>query len=110
MAKTMQITHDGKQYTLEYTRDSLRQMAYRYGFDFNALGKSPVVVFDLFKGAFIAHHSDLDDDQIEEIFKCLKNKTELVENLATMYLDPVASLFDHFEDGQEGNATWGVNW
>jgi len=113
MAKTMQIKYDGKDYTLEYTRDSLRQMTYRDGFDIKGINKNPIAVFDLFKGAFIARHSDVDEDTIEKIFGSLNNKSDLVEKLATMYIDPISSLTDKLDDsegGNEGNATWGVNW
>lgn len=111
MAKTMTITYDGKKYTLEFTRNSLRHMTYVDGFDIRSLNKSPIAVFDLFKGAFLAHHSDLDEEEVEKIFGSIGNKSGLLEKLADMYIEPVVSLTDSITNEEnEGNATWGVNW
>ncbi len=48
--------HKGTQYTLEFTRDSIKQME-RTGFSLDVAQTQPMTsLLTLFKGAFIAHH------------------------------------------------------
>lgn len=109
MAKTMQIKYAGKEYTLEFTRASVRKM-FRDGFDIENVTKDPFVVFDLFKYAFLAHAPNASEDEIAAIYSKVKNKQSLLEKLAYMYRDPIETLLDEPEDGDEGNVEWGVNF
>ena len=103
MAKKISFEYKGKEYTLEYTRESVKQMQ-REGFAASDLVNKPMIVLpQLFAGAFKAHHRfDVKQKDIEEIFAQFKNKQALVEKLAEMYHEPMETLMDDPED--EGNA------
>jgi hypothetical protein len=103
MAKKISFEYKGKEYTLEYTRESVKQMQ-REGFAASDLVNKPMIVLpQLFAGAFKAHHRfDVKQKDIEEIFAQFKNKQALVEKLAEMYHEPLETLMDDPVD--EGNA------
>ena len=102
MSKQINFTYKGKDYTLEYTRESVKQME-REGFVANDILTKPMLTLPkLFAGAFKAHHKyDTKQKQIDEIFELFKNKQALVEKLAEMYAEPMETLLD---DVDEGNA------
>ena len=102
MSKQINFTYNGKEYTLEYTRESVKQME-REGFVANDIMTKPMLTLPkLFAGAFKAHHRfDTKQKQIDEIFELFKSKQALVEKLAEMYAEPMETLLD---DVDEGNA------
>ena len=102
MSKQINFTYNGKEYTLEYTRESVKQME-REGFVANDIITKPMLTLPkLFAGAFKAHHRfDTKQKQIDEIFELFKSKQALVEKLAEMYAEPMETLLD---DVDEGNA------
>lgn len=110
MRKQLVIEHNGNTYTLEFTRDSVRQMEKR-GFKVSDLTEFPMTYLpDLFAGAFLAHHRfNVKQKEIDEIYEAIPNKEEFVGKLAEMYSDPIAELFDE-PTADEGNATWTANW
>ena len=83
MAKQLNFEYNGKEYTLEYTRESVKQME-REGFVASDIVAKPMLTLPkLFSGAFKAHHRfDVKQKQIDEIFDLFKNKNALVEKLA----------------------------
>lgn len=110
MAKTLEFTYKGKDYTLEYTRESVKQME-REGFIANDIVTKPMNTLPkLFAGAFKAHHKyDVKQKQIDEMFDLFDNKIALVEKLAEMYAEPMEALMDDSRD--EGNAiAWKANF
>jgi len=103
MAKKITITYQDKTYTLEYTRNSVRQME-RSGFVLEELDRKPMTMIPaMFAGAFLAHHPFVKQDKIEEIYGQLKNKAKLLETLTEMFGEPYETLID---DSNEGNADW----
>lgn len=105
-----QITFDyqGKEYTLEYTRNSVRTME-RRGFVADDITTKPMsVVPDLFAGAFLANHPQVKRDKIDKIYESLNGKNKLISALIEMYNDTIETLLDSGED--EGNANWTPNW
>ena len=109
MAKQLKFEHNNKEYILEYTRESVKQME-REGFVANDIVTKPMLTLPkLFAGAFKAHHKfDVKQKQIDEIFELFKNKQALVEKLAEMYAEPMETLMD---DVDEGNAiAWEANF
>ena len=102
MGKQINFEYKNKEYTLEYTRESVKQME-REGFVANDIVTKPMLTLPkLFAGAFKAHHKyDVKQKQIDEIFELFKNKQALVEKLAEMYAEPMETLMD---DVDEGNA------
>jgi hypothetical protein len=111
MAKKLNFEYNNKEYTLEYTRESVKQME-REGFVANDIIAKPMLTLPkLFAGAFKAHHRfDTKQKQIDEIFELFTNKQALVEKLAEMYAEPMESLLDD-ENINEGNAiSWEANF
>ena len=109
MAKQLVFEHNKKEYTLEFTRESVKQME-REGFVASDIMTKPMNTLPkLFAGAFKAHHKyDVKQKDIEEIFDLFKNKEALIEKLAEMYHEPFETLMD---DSNGGNAiTWEANF
>lgn len=102
MGKQINFEYKDKEYTLEYTRESVKQME-REGFVASDIVTKPMLTLPkLFAGAFKAHHKyDTKQKQIDEIFELFTNKQALVEKLAEMYAEPIETLMD---DVTEGNA------
>ena len=90
--------HKGTQYTLEYTRDAIKQME-RGGFNIESAASQPITsLLALFKGAFIAHHPRTSQSTIDEIWDNLGNKDGLFEALANLYNEPMEALMREPED------------
>lgn len=109
MAKTLKFEFEGKEYCLEYTRETVRQME-REGFrSADVLDKPMISLPKLFAGAFKAHHRfGTKPEVIERIFNALKDKDALLEKLAEMYNAPMEELLD---EPSEGNAiAWEANF
>ncbi|MBR1904842.1 MAG: DUF5055 domain-containing protein [Clostridiales bacterium] len=91
----------GTQYTLEFTRDSVKQME-RVGFSVSMAENMPVTAMQtLFKGAFIAHHPRISQATIDEIWDNLGNKDGLFDALLDLYNEPVEALMKEPEEGKK---------
>ena len=111
MAKQINLNYNGKDYCLEYTRDTVKQME-REGFVSSDIVTKPMSTLPkLFAGAFKAHHRfDTKQKQIDEIFELFKSKQALVEKLAEMYAEPMEALMND-DNIDEGNAiAWEANF
>ena len=109
MAKQIIFSYEGKDYTLEYTRRTIRQMEDE-GFVANDIDDRPMTLLPaLFAGAFKAHHKFVKRDVIDKIYAAMANKEELISKLAEMYNEPIMSLMDEPED-TEGNVDWMASW
>lgn len=111
MAKTLNFEYKGKEYTLEYTRESIKQME-REGFVADDIVSKPMTTLPrLFAGAFKAHHKfDAKQKVIDEMFELFTNKGALLEKLAEMYHEPFEELMDD-DNIDQGNAiTWEANF
>lgn len=107
MAKTMNFTIDGKDYTLEYTRNTVIATE-NMGFSLNKIYDQPLGMFMLlFKGAFLAHHDTLTIGDIEAIFDKI-DKKELMDALIELYKAPVESLFDEDEENSKNVVGWTI--
>ena len=104
MGKQLNFEYKNKEYTLEFTRESVKQME-REGFVAKDIMEKPMLTLPkLFAGAFKAHHRfDTKQKQIDEIFELFTNKQALVEKLAEMYAEPMETLMDD-DNIDEGNA------
>lgn len=108
MAKQLTFSYEGKNYTLEYTRNSIRQME-NSGFIIADIDRKPMTVLPaLFAGAFIAHHPFVKNDVIESIYAQMKDKRGLLEHLGEMYNEPITAFMD--EPSDEKNVEWTPNW
>ena len=111
MAKQLNFKYKGKEYTLEYTRETVKQME-REGFvTKDVLNKPMLTLPKLFSGAFKAHHKfDAKQKDIDEIFELFTNKQALLEKLSEMYAEPMETLMDD-DNIDEGNAiAWEANF
>ena len=111
MGKQIKFEYKDKEYTLEYTRETVKQME-REGFIAGDIVNKPMLTLPkLFAGAFKAHHKfDIKQKLIDEIFDLFTNKQALVEKLAEMYAEPMETLMDN-ESVDEGNAiAWDPNF
>lgn len=105
MAKQLKFTFKEIEYTLEYTRRSVSEMENK-GFIAREIEDKPMTVLPaLFEGAFLAHHRYTKKDVIDEIFKNMTNKEDLIGKLAEMYNEPIMALVEEPEVG-EGNLSW----
>ena len=105
MAKTINISYGGANYTLEFTRRTVAKLE-ENGFNLNQLGEKPATMLpQLFEGAFLAHHRMTKNDIVWEIFSNIKDKEALMQKLAEMYVEPIETLFEEPEDNEK-NAVW----
>lgn len=110
MAKQLVIEYKGKTYTLEYTRRSVEKME-RNGFLASDITTKPMTTLpEMFAGAFLAHHTFLKREVIDDIFAHMTDKGELISKLAEMYNEPLQTLIDDPAETEEGNASWTASW
>lgn len=111
MAKQLNFEFEDKEYTLEFTRESIKQMEREGFFAGDIVNKPMNTLPKLFAGAFKAHHRfDTKQKKIDEIFELFTNKQALIEKLAEMYSEPMETLMDD-ESIDEGNAiAWEANF
>lgn len=99
--------HNGTQYNLEYTRETIKQME-RNGFSLDTASAKPITsLLLLFKGAFIAHHPHVSQSTIDEIWENLENKEGLFDALTDLYNEPLETLFKEPED-ESKKVAWKV--
>lgn len=105
MAKTIKFSHEGTDYTLEFTRNTIRTMESQ-GFTLSQVADKPISILPaLFKGAFLAHHKFVKAEVIDKIFAKMTNREKLFELLAEMYNEPIVALMDE-PAADEGNISW----
>lgn len=96
----------GKEYILEYNRQSVQQIE-KIGFSINDIDSKPMTMFPLmFRGAFIANHKYLKEKEIMEIYENFPKKNDLHAKLIDMITECYLSLSDNENAGNEGNADW----
>ena len=109
MAKTLNFEYDGTQYTLEFTKGTVRQME-NNGFIASDIDDKPMTILpDLFAGAFLAHHRFTKRPLINEIYKAMPDKGMLIRCLIEMYNEPLAKLIEE-PKSEEGNVVWTPSW
>ena len=109
MSKQICFAHNGKDYTLEYTRRSVERME-REGFLASEMRDKPMTTLPaLFAGAFYANHPWVKREVVNEIFAKMGDKSELIGKLAEMYNEPISALVDDPEENA-GNVSWTASW
>lgn len=109
MAKQLDFTYDGKDYTLEFTRRTVAEME-KKGFIASDITEKPMTTLPaLFAGAFLAHHRFVKEDIINDIYSKLTKKEDLIGKLAEMYNEPILALVEEPEKA-EGNLDWTATW
>ena len=110
MAKTITLSLNDADYTLEYTREAARA-AEQNGLVLSETGDKPnIMVPILIRYAFLAHHRKLRNAQIDKIMESVPEKSDLITALGEMYAETVETLFDTEEGETEKNATWKKSW
>lgn len=108
MAKTINFTIDGKDYTLEFTRNTVIDTE-RMGFSLNKIGDQPVGMTEiLWKGAFLAHHDTLTIGEVEALYEKI-DKHGLLDALIELYRAPIESLFEEDEGNSKNVVKWTIN-
>ena len=103
---TITMKYSGKNYTLEYTRQSVKMMESQ-GFAAEELTKQPVTMIPLlFQGAFMKNHKGLKRALIDEIYDNVSDKSALISALVEMYSETVTALIG--DSDEEGKASWAV--
>lgn len=93
--------HKGTQYTLEFSRDSVKQME-RAGFNISDAADKPITSLDiLFRGAFICHHPRTSQAVIEEIWDSLSDKDGLFDALADLYNEPMEAMLKEPDEAKK---------
>lgn len=109
-SKTITMTFEGKEYTLEFTRDVIRQMENANFTGENLVDKPFTQWPRLFAYALMAHHKHMRPSDRDRMYEAVSNKAELIALLIEMYREPVMTLLEDQED-TEGNApTWTANF
>lgn len=109
MAKQIIFSYEGKDYTLEFTRRTVKQMEDE-GFVARNIDDRPMTLLPaLFAGAFKAHHRFVKPDVIDAIYAAMPNKDKLIEKLAEMYNDPIMTLMEEPDDSAK-NVDWMTSW
>ena len=109
MAKQINFSYEGTDYTLEFTRRTVKEMEDE-GFIAKDIDNRPMTLLPaLFAGAFKAHHRFIKRDKVNKIYAAMPNKEELIGKLAEMYNEPIMSLMDEPEEKQ-GNVDWTASW
>ena len=104
--KHIDFTYDGKDYTLEFDRASVRQME-RTGFRVGDIYDKPATAIpDLFAGAFNKNHPTVKREKRDKIYEALTGKQTLLDMLIDMYNETLESLIDE----ESGNVSWTPSW
>lgn len=110
MAKQIRFSYEGKDYTLEFTRRTVKQMEGE-GFVAAQIDEKPITLLPaLFSGAFKAHHKFVKQEVIDRIYNSMPNKEELIGKLAEMYSEPILTLMEEPDEDSEKNVEWTANW
>ena len=100
MAKQIHFTHDGTEYILGFTLNTVKTMQ-QQGFVADELATKPAIrVPELFYGSFQANHRGIKRNTVDAIWKNLKRKDDMIIALAEMYAEAQESIID------EGNEDW----
>ncbi len=102
MSTKINFTYEGRDYCLEYTRETIKEME-KQGFVASKVLEAPMSMLpDMFAGAFKANHKYTNRKIIDEIFKKMGDKNALVDTLSQMYGEAIEALME--VEGGEGNA------
>lgn len=106
MARQIVISYDGTDYTLEFNRKIVKRME-DGGFTIDT-NRPATMITEIFKGAFQMHHRNIDVKLVEKIWDAQKKKDELLAELVRMYTEPIQTLMDDGDEGEDETPTWKV--
>lgn len=113
MATTITVTYKDNNYTLEYTRNAVKQME-QQGFVLDQISEKPMTMIPLLvHGAFMRNHKGMKRALVDEIYEHITDKVGdgengFIQTLIEMYAETVSTLTDG-SSADEGNAAvWKV--
>lgn len=105
MSKTINLSYKDEKYTLEFSRETVKYLE-RNGFVIADVSTKPLSTIPvLFEGAFRKNHKKIKRNVIDEIYRAIPNKDDLLGKLVEMYHYPIETLFDE-EETEEGKVDW----
>ncbi len=114
MSTAIDLTYKGKDYKLEYSRNSVRQMESQ-GFILDQIGDKPMLMIPLLVyGAFMKNHRGIKRDLVDEIYERIIDKTGedekegFLQALLEMYSETVNTLTANGSVDEGNVATWKV--
>lgn len=108
MARQIILDYNDKEYILEYTRGSIRDMEAN-GFRVGEVGEKPATMVPLLiQGAFIKHNRFLKENEVEEIINSIPRKNELIAELTNMVIEAYTTLLDDNKEVDEKKASWKI--
>lgn len=114
MATKITVNYKEKNYILEYSRLTASAIE-KQGFVLDNLTDKPNIMIPLLvHGAFLKHHRDLKQKDIDDIYANIINKTGkenedgFISVLADMYAETVSTLTDENAVDEGNAATWTV--
>lgn len=101
----IKLTYDGKDYELEYSRQSVKTMESR-GFVLDEMTSKPMTMIPmLYEGAFIKNCRGIKRQTMDDIYDGIGDKTGFIQALAELYAETLSTLT---EDSEQGNVTWAM--
>lgn len=110
MNTKIEFNYDGKDYTLEYDRKSIKVMEAN-GFKYKELDECPLSMVDLlWQGAFLKNHKNEKNEKIMEIYEKIPNKSDLNASLISMFTETYTTLIGDSDTNDESkNIEWKMN-
>ena len=107
MNKKIEFNYEGKDYTLEYDRKSIKIMEAN-GLKINDIAEQPVSMIEiLWQGAFLKNHKNEKTETIEKIYEKIPNRSDLNAGLISMFTETYTSLIgDSDEKDDSKNIEW----
>ena len=110
-AKTITLTYEKKEYTLEFSRKVIENLELVQKVNLAQVEDMPYAITrKVIHAAFKKHHSQLKEDKIDEIWNAQKGKKGLIEALYDLVSEPYTELFGDDSADDKKNATWVKNW
>lgn len=105
MAKAIRFTFEDEEYTLQFTKRTIKEMEAQ-GFRIREVADKPMTLWPmLFKGAFLANHRKTKEATIDAIYKAMPDKAALVDAMMELYDEPYSAMMD--DPGEtDPNVTW----
>lgn len=107
MNKKIEFNYEGKDYTLEYDRKSIKVMEAN-GLKIKEIEDQPLSMIEiLWQGAFLKNHKNEKADKIQEIYEKISNKSDLNAGLISMFTETYTSLIG---DSEETDDSKNIEW
>lgn len=113
MSTVITVTYKKEEYTLEFSRNAVKQME-QQGFVLDQIGDKPMTMVPLLVyGAFVKNHKGIKRTLVDEIYDHITDKlgdgeTGFIQALLEMYAETINTLTDNTAADEGNAATWKV--